>query len=67
VLDGHCRDLGRDPSEIERSAGVRGAPEKDGPALHEAGVRLFTVGQDGPDYDLGRLRDWITWRDEQNR
>jgi len=66
VLDGHCRDLGRDPSEIERSTGVRDAPEKDGPALHEAGVRLFTVGQGGPDYDLGLLRDWIAWRDERN-
>ncbi|MFP5069868.1 LLM class F420-dependent oxidoreductase [Pseudonocardia nantongensis] len=68
VLDGHCRDIGRDPAEIERSAAVEGAPEEVGPGLHDAGVRLFTVGQDGdgPGYDLGLLKEWIAWRDERN-
>lgn len=67
TLDGHCRDIGRDPAEIERSVGVEGAPEDDGAALYDAGVRLFTVGQDGQGgYDLSRLKDWIAWRDERN-
>ncbi|RZT86508.1 putative F420-dependent oxidoreductase [Pseudonocardia sediminis] len=66
VLDGHCRDIGRDPSEIERSVAVEGAPSENGQALLDAGARLFTIGQDGPDYDLGKLGDWIAWRDEQN-
>ncbi len=60
-------DIGRDPAEIERSVGVEGAPEDDGAALYDAGVRLFTVGQDGQGgYDLSRLKDWIAWRDERN-
>ena len=67
VLDAHCRDIGRDPAGIERSAGVEGAPEDLGPGLYDSGVRMFTVGQDGQDgYDLGRLTEWIAWRDERN-
>jgi len=30
-------------------------------------VRLFTVGLSGPRYDLGRLTDWLAFRDEANR
>lgn len=64
VLDGHCRDIGRDPAEIERSVAVEQAPDELGSRLHELGVRLFTVGQDGQDgYDLGLLKEWIAWRD----
>jgi hypothetical protein len=33
----------------------------------EKGVSTFTVGASGPDYDLGLLRDWIAWRDDQNK
>jgi probable F420-dependent oxidoreductase len=66
VLDKHCQDVGRDPLEIERSAGVTGSPEEQGPQLRELGVTLYTVGVGGPDYDLGLLRDWIAWRDAQN-
>lgn len=67
VLDGHCRDIGRDPAEIERSVGVEGSPEDSGAALYDAGARLFTVGEDGQGgYDLARLKDWIAWRDERN-
>ena len=29
----------------------------------ELGVRLFTVGLGGPDYDLSSLKKWIDWRD----
>src|SRR5690349_331644 len=63
ILDAHCADLGRDPAEIERSTGVRAAPEQVGGALREAGVTLFTVGVGGPDYDLSLLRQWLRWRD----
>ncbi|MQA62530.1 MAG: LLM class F420-dependent oxidoreductase [Actinophytocola sp.] len=66
ILDGHCADAGRDPAEIERSVGVRGAPDTLGPQLLDLGVSLFTVGVGGPDYDLSVLRDWIDWRDKQN-
>jgi probable F420-dependent oxidoreductase len=63
VLDGHCADIGRDPREIARSVGVRSGPEEIGDGLLAAGVTLFTVGVGGPDYDLDRVRRWISWRD----
>lgn len=63
VLDQHCADIGRDPSEIERSVGVKGDPYAVGEALVEAGATLFTVGVSGPDYDLSTLREWLAWRD----
>jgi probable F420-dependent oxidoreductase len=63
VLAGHCADVGRDPSEIEKSVGVRGAPDASGPALLEAGASLFTVGIGGPDYDLADVRKWLSWRE----
>jgi probable F420-dependent oxidoreductase len=66
ILDEHCRSVGRDPSEIERSTGVSGTPEELGEKLRNLGVSMFTVGVGGPDYDLGALKDWIAWRDEQN-
>jgi probable F420-dependent oxidoreductase len=72
ILRQHCADVGRDPAEIEVSTGVGGRgglntpPEELGGKLRELGVSLFTVGVGGPDYDLSRLRQWITWRDSQN-
>ena len=65
ILDGHCADVGRDPAEIVRSTGVQQPPDQVADALVDAGVRLFTVGVGGPDYDLGRLRQWLRWRDAQ--
>jgi probable F420-dependent oxidoreductase len=66
VLAQHCADIGRDPAEIERSVGVGQAPDESGQQLRDLGVSLFTVGVSGPRHDLGLLRDWIAWRDEQN-
>jgi probable F420-dependent oxidoreductase len=67
VLDEWCAKVGRNPGDIERSAGVPdGDPAEVGPPLLQAGTRLFTVGGDGPDYDQGKLKDWVAWRDEQN-
>lgn len=63
VLDRHCADVGRDPAEITRSVGVRGAPRDSGPQLLDLGITMFTVGVGGPDYDLSTLREWIAWRD----
>jgi probable F420-dependent oxidoreductase len=66
ILKQHCADVGRDPAEIEISAGVEGKPSECGQALLGQGVTLFTVAAGGPDYDLSGLREWIAWRDELN-
>jgi probable F420-dependent oxidoreductase len=67
ILRQHCADVGRDPAEIEISVGADSSPDELGPRLRSLGVSLFTVGADGPDYDLSELRDWIAWRDAQPR
>ena len=67
VLDEHCKTIGRDPGEIERSVGVGDKkPEEVGKKLLDVGTRLFTVHSSGPNYDLGLLREWVAWRDEIN-
>ena len=68
VLDDWCAQVGRDPAQIERSVGVgrQGRPGTSAEALLAAGVTLFTTDVDGPDYDLGPLREWLEWRDRQN-
>ncbi|GAB7189646.1 LLM class F420-dependent oxidoreductase [Kineococcus sp. NUM-3379] len=67
VLDRWCEQGGRDPLEIERSAGVDDTePGKRGEQLHAVGTRLYTLGTGGPDFDLGRVREWLAWRDEKN-
>ena len=68
VLDQWCARVGRDPLEIERSAGVSPKdPAASAASLYDVGTRLFTVGVGGPAYDLGPLGDLLAWRDERNR
>ncbi|HET8836155.1 MAG TPA: hypothetical protein VFN08_15605 [Gemmatimonadales bacterium] len=57
--------MGRDPAEIQRSVLVGGDPRECGREL-ELGVTLFVVRDPGPSFDFGELREWLTWRDEQN-
>ncbi len=66
ILNEHCAAVGRDPGQIERSVGIDAGPDQLGPQVHALGVSLFTVGMNGPRYDLGRLRDWVAWRNEVN-
>jgi len=65
VLARHCADLGRDPSQIERSVGTpsKGEPGEVAQPLLDAGATLFTVGVGGPDFDLTELRKWLAWRE----
>jgi probable F420-dependent oxidoreductase len=67
ILDDWCRTEGRDPAEIERSAGVSGSPAENGPALIEAGTTFFTVGLGGPRYDVAKVTDWVAFRDDHNK
>lgn len=75
VLEAHCRAVGRDAGEIERSGAIipspaiatgeyAGAPTPD--ELHQLGFTLFTWTIGGPNYDLEPLRKWIAWRDKHN-
>ncbi len=67
VLDAHCADVGRDPSEIERSCGAGAKNVEVGDELLDAGASMITIGLDGrSDYDLGPVADWLAWRDERN-
>jgi probable F420-dependent oxidoreductase len=67
VLRGHCETVGRDFAEIEVSAGTpKGEPAAAAAEYREKGVSLFTIGVGGPQPDLGPLRQWLAWRDEQN-
>ena len=68
ILLQHCADVGRDPSEIERTWGVRDNIVEQADALVEAGVtHLITgIGGDGKGYDLGPLRELVAWRDRVN-
>ncbi len=68
VLDEWCATVGRDPTEIERSAGVSSKdPAGSAESLYGVGTRLFTCSAGGPDFDLGPLRDLLAWRDDRNR
>ncbi|WP_414976653.1 LLM class F420-dependent oxidoreductase [Gordonia sp. (in: high G+C Gram-positive bacteria)] len=68
VLADHCAAVGRDPSEIEHSSGVRyhgdaAATLATAEALTDAGVSLLTVDTGGPDYDLTAAKLLVDWRD----
>ena len=63
ILHRHCADIDRDPAEIELSVGVEGGPGDTADQFLEAGATLFTVGLNGPDYDVTEAERWIAWRD----
>ncbi len=67
ILGDWCRAEDRDPADIELSTGVSDPPDKVADSLSAAGFTLFTVGLNGPDYDLSRVKDWLAWRDQTNR
>ncbi len=76
VLDAWCERRGRDPLEIERSAGVALVPGRhrdqtgdyagNAQQLHDIGTRLFTASVAAAHPDLGRVRDLVQWRDDVN-
>ncbi len=68
VLDQHCADIGRDPSEIERSVGADVTKiDELAEGLYDAGATFITLGFDGATgYDMAALPEWLAWRDEKN-
>ncbi|QTE28503.1 LLM class F420-dependent oxidoreductase [Pengzhenrongella sicca] len=65
ILDEHCAAVGRDPGLIERSGAVTAPPAEVADDLVAAGATLFTIGVNGPDYDLSLVRAWTAWRDNR--
>ncbi len=69
ILQRHCADVGRDPAEIEHAAEAKGkgldALLEDAEALAGLGVRMLTVGVNGPDYDLTQAEALCRWRDRR--
>ena len=63
VLDDWCAKVGRDPSEIERSIGVQPGQIEKADDYLAAGAVEFTIGLNGPDYDMAPVKDWLAWRD----
>jgi alkanesulfonate monooxygenase SsuD/methylene tetrahydromethanopterin reductase-like flavin-dependent oxidoreductase (luciferase family) len=67
VLESYCREIGRDPAEIERSVLVAGDPVAVGEPLLVLGATLFVVSlSDRPNRNLGSLAQWLNWRDQRN-
>ncbi|MFD1715868.1 LLM class F420-dependent oxidoreductase [Amnibacterium flavum] len=66
ILRGHADAVGRDVTEIELSTELRNRTVEEADDLYAEGVRLFTVGITGPEYDLETVQKWIDWRDAKN-
>ncbi len=63
VLAEHGAAVGRDVSEIEISVEIRERTMQQADELHAAGATLFTYGFEGPTFDMGPVREWLSWRD----
>jgi alkanesulfonate monooxygenase SsuD/methylene tetrahydromethanopterin reductase-like flavin-dependent oxidoreductase (luciferase family) len=71
ALQRHCADVGRSIDEIEMGLGVE--PEdvdqflaEQAPTLLEMGFTQFTLGFNGPDWNVAAGERWLAWRDEVN-
>jgi probable F420-dependent oxidoreductase len=67
-----CAEVARDPSEIEWGVGVE--PEdldrflaEDAGTYLAMGFTQFTLGFNGPSWDVDSGARWLAWRDERNR
>jgi len=71
VLSRWCAVEGRPEGAIERAVGIE--PDAVGSDLRyadgyvELGFQQFTLGVNGPRYDLAPVRDWLAWRDSSVR
>jgi probable F420-dependent oxidoreductase len=66
VLQRHADEVGRDVSEIEIADDLGGRDDAEADLLFEAGVRLFTIGIGGPDFDFDEVQRRLHWRDAKN-
>jgi alkanesulfonate monooxygenase SsuD/methylene tetrahydromethanopterin reductase-like flavin-dependent oxidoreductase (luciferase family) len=68
VLRSWCEKEGTDFDDIEVSIGIQKADEHLAIAdeYYALGVRQFTFGVNGPDYDISDVQPWLAWRDTMN-
>ncbi len=69
-----CDEVGRDPQDIEWGLGLEWQAEAKAEALEkyadtylEMGFTQFTLGFNGPEWDVSTGTDWLAWRDQKNR
>jgi len=68
-----CDEYGRVPDAIEWGLGLQASVDEQAEALarHAAtyvgmGFTQFTLGYNGPDWDVSTATDWLAWRDDMN-
>ena len=66
VIERWAEKEGRDVSNLVISNELKDRDEEYADALFAAGVRTFTLGLNGPDYDPEIARRWLRWRDAKN-
>jgi probable F420-dependent oxidoreductase len=66
VLHDWCAKEDRNPDDIEISVGVEADKIDTAESLYRHGARQYTIGLNGPDYDLATISDWLAWRDQKN-
>jgi probable F420-dependent oxidoreductase len=67
-----CDEIGRDPKSIEWGLGLEPTDldrfmREDLPTYLEMGFTQFTLGFNGPKWQVEAGAEWLTWRDEANR
>jgi len=63
ILDEWCHKVGRDPRAIERSGGISAETLAKADEYVAKGITHLIMGINGPNYDLGAVRELIQWRD----
>ncbi|GAA3765645.1 LLM class F420-dependent oxidoreductase [Microbacterium kribbense] len=67
VIERWAEREGRDVSDLVISNELHRRDENDADGLYDAGVRLFTLALQGPDFDHRLVARWLAWRDAHNR
>jgi probable F420-dependent oxidoreductase len=67
VLDQRCAEVGRDPSQIERSITVSAETIPLADDYVANGITHLIVGVNGPDYNLDGLQQLVEWRDSRRQ
>ena len=65
VLDEWCVKSGRDPSQIDRSIGIDPKMIEQADEYVAAGANEITIGLNGPGYDMGPVRELLSWRNSR--